>query len=117
MAEAPLDSGTKCIKVQEPLRRPDAEYFLLEALNSAGASYYNYYIFFFSQRHFRFCNAQNLTFSAVNGLIYIFAAWYGGKFAQKAGNLAALLAGLVVVITSPLGGNGWGRVAGEGGRL
>src|ERR1051325_8202804 len=91
MAEAPSAGAT----VQESLRSLDAGYFLLEALNSVGAVYFNYYIFFFLQRHFGFGNTQNLTFSAVNGLVYIFAAWYGGKFAQKAGNLAALLAGLV----------------------
>src|ERR1051325_7916383 len=102
MAEAPSANGTVRGKVQAPSRRLDAGYFLLEALNSVGAVYFNYYIFFFLQRHFGFGNTQNLTFSAVNGLVYIFAAWYGGKFAQKAGNLVALLVGLPVAATSLL---------------
>src|ERR1051325_10728813 len=98
MAEAPSAGAT----VQESLRSLDAGYFLLEALNSVGAVYFNYYIFFFLQRHFGFGNTQNLTFSAVNGLAYIFAAWYGGKFAQNAGNLVALLAWLPVAAPSQL---------------
>src|SRR4051812_46466291 len=43
----------------------DAGFFAVEALNSLGAVYFNYYIFFFLQRHFGFGNAGNLTFSAI----------------------------------------------------
>jgi MFS family permease len=90
----------------------DAGFFGLEAMNSLGAVYFNYYIFFFLQRHFGFGNAGNLTFSAINGFIYIFSAWYGGKLAQRKGNLPAVLLGLCIAVTSLLVASQWQTVSG-----
>src|SRR5437867_849203 len=75
-------------------------YFVLEALNSAGAVYYGYYIFFYLQQHFGFGNLGNLTFSAVNGFVYIFSAWIGGQFAQKHGYYTAISLGSIVAMIS-----------------
>jgi predicted MFS family arabinose efflux permease len=91
----------------------DSAFFVLEALNSLGAVYFNYYIFFFLQRHFGFGNVGNLTFSAVNGFVYIFSAWYGGKFAQRKGNLRAVLLGLCVTVASLLVASQWQTIPGQ----
>src|SRR4051812_47767515 len=88
-------------------------YLLLEALNSCAMSYYGYYIFFFLQKHFGFGNLGNLTFSAVNGFIYIFSAWYGGKFAQKFGLFRALAVGLSIIIAVLICGSACQTIPGQ----
>jgi len=90
-----------------------AGYLLLEALNSCAMSYYGYYIFFYLQKHFGFGNLGNLTFSAVNGFVYIFSAWYGGKFAQKFGLFRALTVGLSAVIAVLISGSAWQTISGQ----
>src|SRR6266850_3985249 len=88
-------------------------YLLLESLNSCAMSYYGYYIFFYLQKHFGFGNLGNLTFSAVNGFVYIFSAWYGGKFAQKFGLFRALTVGLSAVIAVLISGSAWQTISGQ----
>src|SRR5258706_1628357 len=90
-----------------------AGYFILEALNSAGAVYYGYYIFFFLQKHFGFGNLGNLTFSAVNGFVYIFSAWLGGKFAQKHGYHTSIVLGSCTAMICLLVGSQWTTLAGQ----
>jgi predicted MFS family arabinose efflux permease len=68
-------------------------YFILEGLNSFATVYYCYYLYFFMARAFGFGNRANLALAALNGFICIFAAWWGGKFAQRFGNFTALKLG------------------------
>jgi MFS family permease len=79
-----------------------AGYYVLEGLNACAACYYFYYLFFFLQKHFGFGNTGNLTFCALNGFVYIFSAWYGGKFGQRRGYYAALVFGFCTVIAALL---------------
>src|SRR6185503_12804918 len=80
-------------------------YYVLEALNSCGACYYFYYLFFYLQKHFGFGNAGNLSFCALNGFIYIFSAWYGGKFGQRRGYFTAVTFGFCVMLAALLCGS------------
>ena len=82
-----------------------AGYYLLEGLNSCAACYYFYYLFFYLQKHFGFGNTGNLTVCAINGFIYIFSAWFGGKFAQARGYFTALLFGFGIMIAALLIGS------------
>jgi predicted MFS family arabinose efflux permease len=68
-------------------------YFILEGLNSFATVYYCYYLYFYMERVFGFGNRANLSLAALNGFICIFAAWWGGKFAQRFGNFTALKLG------------------------
>jgi predicted MFS family arabinose efflux permease len=68
-------------------------YFILEGLNSFGTVYYCYYLYFYMEKVFGFGNRANLSLAALNGFICIFAAWWGGKFAQRFGNFTALKLG------------------------
>jgi len=70
-----------------------AGYFLLEGLNAFAAAYYFNYQFFFLRDHFGFGNRCNLLASALHGLIYVCAAWFGGQFAQRHGYFTALRLG------------------------
>src|SRR5712672_2849655 len=73
-------------------------YFILEGLNSFATVYYSYYLYFFMQKEFGFDNKANLTLAAFNGLICMFAAWWGGKFAQKFGYFTALKLGFAIMM-------------------
>jgi predicted MFS family arabinose efflux permease len=68
-------------------------YFILEGLNSFATVYYCYYLYFYMEKAFGFGNRANLALAALNGFICIFAAWWGGKFAQRFGNFTALKLG------------------------
>jgi predicted MFS family arabinose efflux permease len=85
----------------EPSRRQiKTWYFVLEGLNSFATVFYCYYLYFFMEKVFGFGNRANLTLAALNGFICIFAAWWGGKFAQRFGNFTALKLGFFTMMTA-----------------
>lgn len=69
-------------------------YLVLTWLNIYAVAYYFNYLFFHLRNDFGFGNRENLLFAALNGLIYVPASWYGGKFTQRHGCFAALKVGL-----------------------
>jgi len=75
-------------------------YFVLEGLNSFSTVLYCYYLYFFMAKAFGFDNRANLTLAALNGFICIFAAWWGGRFAQRFGNFRALKFGFFTMMTA-----------------
>ncbi len=74
-------------------RKLKAGYFALAAVNTVVTSYYLNYLFFFLRDRFGFGNRENLAVAALNGFIYIFGAWQGGRFAQRRGLLTSLKLG------------------------
>jgi predicted MFS family arabinose efflux permease len=66
-------------------RRIKTFYFLLTGLNTYATTCFFYYLFFFLRDRFGFGNEETLRVSAFHGFIYIFAAWQGGRFAQRYG--------------------------------
>jgi MFS family permease len=80
------------------LNRLKSGYFVVEGMNAFATAFYFNYLFFFMQSRFSYGNMENLALSATNGLIYIFAAWYGGRFAQKRGYFLALRLGIGAMI-------------------
>jgi MFS family permease len=52
------------------------------------------------RNQFGFTGKDNLAFAALNGLIYIFSAWQGGRFGQRRGYFNALKVGLVLMIVA-----------------
>jgi predicted MFS family arabinose efflux permease len=84
------------------ITRLKAGYFTLTAMNTVAASYFFNYLFFFLRDRFGFGDRQNLWVSALSGLIYIFAAWQCGRFAQRRGfhlSLKIGFTGLTIVTT------------------
>lgn len=77
--------------------------FLLEGLNSLGTVFYFNYLFFFLKAQFGFTNLQNLQVCALNGFVYTFFAYVGGKFGQRHGYLNALKLGCVLMILALAG--------------
>jgi predicted MFS family arabinose efflux permease len=88
-----LDRRRLLRQLETSRRNVKTGYFILEGLNSFATVYYCYYLYFFMAKAFGFGNRANLSLAALNGFICIFAAWWGGKFAQRFGNFTALKLG------------------------
>jgi len=71
--------------------------FLLEGSNSFATVYYFYYFYFFMQKQFGFGDKANLILAALNGFVCMIAAWWGGRFAQRAGYFTALKLGFGIM--------------------
>jgi len=74
--------------------------FILEGLNSFAVTCYFYYFYFFTAHEFGFGNKANLALAAFSGLIYVPAAIFGGRFAQRAGYFTALKLGFAIMIAA-----------------
>ncbi|MGO8688421.1 MAG: MFS transporter [Thermoguttaceae bacterium] len=74
-------------------RKSKTIFFELEGLNALATSYFGGYLFFLLRDRFGFGNLGNLSVSALGGLVYTFAAWQGGRFAQRFGYFTALRTG------------------------
>jgi predicted MFS family arabinose efflux permease len=86
-------------------RKLKAGYFFLEALNSFATVYYLYYFYFFMQSVYGYGNRANLTIAAMNGAIYAFMSWQGGKFAQRFGYFTSLKVGFGTMMCALLVGS------------
>jgi hypothetical protein len=67
--------------------------FILAGLNSISTTYYFYYVFFYLRDHFGFGSRENLLWATGQGVVYVFAAWQGGRFGQRRGYLRAMRLG------------------------
>jgi len=74
-------------------RQFKAASLVLTWLNIYAVAYYFNYLFFHLRQDFGFGNLENLLFATLNGLIYVPASWYGGRFTQQRGCFAALKVG------------------------
>ena len=77
-----------------------AVFYLIELINCYVAVFYSNFLFFYMKNQFGFGVVSNLLLAAVNGLVYIFASWYGGSFAQRFGCTRSLYTGLVGIAAS-----------------
>ena len=68
-------------------------FFVLEGSNAVATSYFGNYIYFLLRDRFDFGNLGNLAVSGLGGLVFMFAAWQGGKFAQRFGYYTSLRTG------------------------
>jgi len=79
--------------------------FAIGGMSSFSVSFYSYYVYFFMRTQFGFSGRDNLAFAALNGLIYIFSAWQGGRFGQRRGYFNALKLGFAVMILALAAGS------------
>jgi len=77
--------------------RLKAGVLILEGSNSFATTYYFWYFFFFMQKQFGFGDKANLVLAALNGFVVMVAAWWGGRFAQRAGYFTALKLGFTTM--------------------
>jgi predicted MFS family arabinose efflux permease len=71
--------------------------FTIEGLNSFATVIYFNYLYFLFRDKFGFDNKHNLALAALIGLIYMFASWQAGRFAQRCGNFNALKIGFGIM--------------------
>jgi MFS family permease len=81
-----------------------AVYFLIELLTCYAAVYYSNFLFFYMKIRFGFGGKENLLLAALYGLVYIFAAWGGGTFAQRFGCVRSLFIGYAGICASMVSG-------------
>ncbi len=75
-------------------------FYVIEFINCYAAVYYSNFIFFYLKHTFGFDEMENLLTAAAGGLIYICAAWLGGRLAQRHGCIRMLSIGLVNLVLS-----------------
>lgn len=92
---------------------PKIIFYLVELINSYAAVYYSNFLFFYVRDRFGFSGLENLLLAALSGLVYIFAAWRGGAFAERFGYVRGLYVGLIGVAVSLTAGLLWDSVAGQ----
>lgn len=68
-------------------------YFVLEGLNAFASSFFFVSLMFLLHVEHHFSDLQKLVWGAIHGLLYIPSSWYGGRFAQRFGYIAALWVG------------------------
>lgn len=94
------------------MSRRKATGFLLTGLNTFACSYFGNYVFFLLQQQHGFGNRENLLTCALHGLIYVPAAWLGGRFAERRGLTTSLKVGFVGMAVALFAGGFLPSVAG-----
>jgi MFS family permease len=79
--------------------------FVLEGLNSFATSFFFNYLFFYLHRYLGLSSFDNLLFGALNGLVYMIAAYFGGLFGQKHGYFLGLRIGFGLMAASLIAGS------------
>jgi predicted MFS family arabinose efflux permease len=88
-------------------------YFCLTWINSYATSYYFNYVFFHARQDLGFSSRENLALAALNGLIYVFMALLGGRFAQRHGYFVALRIGFGGMAAALALGSFWPGALGQ----
>ena len=92
-----MSSAGGSLSAEEQARRLRRGGFWLEGLNSVSTTWFFYYVFFFLEKRHRFSDSQNLLVAAGIGFIYMFAAFYAGRYGQRHGYLASTRLGSVIM--------------------
>jgi MFS family permease len=70
-------------------------YYCIEFFCCYATVFYSNFLFFYMKSAFGFGALENLLLAALNGLVYTFAAWQGGLFAQRHGCIRSLYLGIL----------------------
>ena len=87
--------------------------YTVEGINSFATVIYFNYLYFFFRDQFGFNDRENLELAAFIGLIYVFASWQAGKFAQRCGYFNALKIGFGLMAGGLTVGSQLHSVAGQ----
>jgi MFS family permease len=79
-------------------------FYCIELFCCYATVFYSNFLFFYMKIEFGFGELQNLLLAALSGLVYIFAAWQGGAFAQRFGGIRSLYIGVVGMALSLIAG-------------
>jgi predicted MFS family arabinose efflux permease len=76
-----------------PPRVRKGSVYVATSLSTVATFYHFSYLFFLLRDRYGFDNRLNLRVAALHGAIYVFAAWQGGRFAERHGYTASLTVG------------------------
>jgi MFS family permease len=79
-------------------------YYCIELFCCYATVFYSNFLFFYMKSKFGFGEIENLLLAAFGGLVYTFAAWQGGAFAQRFGCYRSLFIGLIGMALSLIAG-------------
>ena len=79
-------------------------FFGIELFCCYATVFYSNFLFFYMKNTFGFGELENLLLAALGGLVYIFAAWQGGAFAQRFGGIRSLYIGVIGMALSLIAG-------------
>jgi len=79
-------------------RVPKGSVYAATALSTIATFYHFSYLFFLLRDRYGFDNRMNLRVAALHGAIYIFAAWQGGRFAERRGYATSLKVGFTGLV-------------------
>ena len=88
-------------------------FFGIEFINCYGVIFYSNFLFFYMKTRYGFGDLENLLLAAMNGLIYIVAAWQGGAFAQRHGYIRSIYVGFAGIALSLMFGLVFGTVTAQ----
>lgn len=77
-------------------------FYLIEFINIYAAIYYSNFLFFYLRRTFGFGEVENLLTAAAGGVVYVVAAWLGGKLTDRYGGIRMLYLGTGGIILALL---------------
>ncbi len=83
---------------------PKGLIFLIELINCFAAVYYSNFLYFYMKIRFGFGGLENLLLAALGGIVYVFASWKGGAFAQRHGYYLSLYVGFFLFALSMTAG-------------
>ena len=86
--------------------------YTLTALNTLASQYYFNYLFFYLRDEYGFGDRTNLWVAAMHGAIYVYAAWQGGKFAERRGYITSLRVGYAGLLLTMVAGAWMSTAAG-----
>jgi MFS family permease len=95
------------------MKRSKITFFGIELINCYAVIFYSNFLFFYMKTRFGFNDLENLLLAALNGFIYMFAAWQGGAFAQRHGYIRSIYIGFFGIALSMVCGLFLGTVTGQ----
>jgi predicted MFS family arabinose efflux permease len=87
--------------------------FTLEGTNSFATVLFFNYLYFYMAQYFGYGDKRNFALAAFLGVGYTFAAWQGGKFAQRYGYFPALKTGFSLMLAGLVSGLVFPSAAGK----
>lgn len=79
--------------------------FAATSLSTVATFYHFSYLFFLLRDRYGFDNRMNLRVAALHGAVYVFAAWQGGRFAERRGYVTSLKVGFTGLVLCMLAGS------------
>lgn len=83
----------------------NAGVYAITSLSTIASFYHFSYLFFLLHDRYGFDDRMNLRVAALHGAVYVFAAWQGGRFAERRGAIFSLKMGFAGLVACMVAGS------------